>query len=118
MGYVDHYYFYLVDRFWGPISIRFSSHPPFNVTVYLNGNRWLATEAIGQGLKIVTLDNSVVRCSDRAALQAIADSLDHRRLQALCGRPDHGIRRLECRLESSGPRHALSRTLPLITLSA
>lgn len=91
IGYVDHYYFYLVDRFWGPISIRFSSHPPFNVTVYLNGNRWLATEAIGRGLKVSTLDNSVVRCSEPATLQAIADSLDHRRLQAVC---DHWVYRL------------------------
>jgi hypothetical protein len=91
IGYVDHYYFYLVDRFWGPISIRFSSHPPFNVTVYLNGNRWLATEAIARGLKITTADNSVIRCSDPVTLQAIADSLDRRRLQAVC---DHWVYRL------------------------
>jgi DNA-binding transcriptional ArsR family regulator len=91
IGWVDHYYFYLVDRFWGPISIRFSSHPPFNVTVYLNGNRWLAAEATARGLKIATTDNSVVRCDDPTALQAIADSLDHRRLQSVC---DHWVYRL------------------------
>ena len=91
IGWVDHYYFYLVDRFWGPISIRFSSHPPFNVTVYLNGNRWLATEATARGLTIATTDNAVVRCNDPTALQAIADSLDHRRLQSVC---DHWVYRL------------------------
>ena len=42
---VDHFYFYLVDRYWGPICFRFSSHLPFNVKVYLNGNRWLWHEA-------------------------------------------------------------------------
>jgi hypothetical protein len=88
---VDHYYFYLIDRFWGPIAIRFSSHPPFNVTVYLNGNRWLAAEATARGLTIATTDNAVVRCNDPPALQAIADSLDHHRLRSVC---DHWVYRL------------------------
>lgn len=91
IGFVDQYYFYLVDRYWGPISIRFSSHPPFNVTVYLNGNRWLAVEAAARGLKVTTSDNAVVRCDDPKALQAIAESLDYRRLQSLC---DHWVYRL------------------------
>lgn len=91
IGFFDHYYFYLVDPYWGPISIRFSSHPPFNVTVYLNGNRWLAREAERAGLKIATDDNSIVRCNDPAALQILADSLDPQKLQAVC---DHWAYRL------------------------
>lgn len=90
-GFVDQYYFYLVDPYWGPIAIRFSSHPPFNVTVYLNGNRWLAQEATARGLKIATKDNSVVRCEDPKALQAVADSLTHGRIQSVC---DHWVYRL------------------------
>lgn len=90
-GFVDQYYFYLVDPYWGPIAIRISSHPPFNVTVYLNGNRWLAQEAVRRGLNLATKDNSVVRCDDPEALQAVADSLTHDRIQSVC---DHWVYRL------------------------
>ncbi len=91
VGFVDQYYFYILDPYWGPISIRFSSHAPFNVTVYLNGNRWLANEAMRRGIEIETDDNSIVRCSDPDALQQVADSLDPRQLQAVC---DHWAYRL------------------------
>src|SRR4030042_6422369 len=30
---IDHFHFYLVDKYWGPISFRFSSHLPCNVKV-------------------------------------------------------------------------------------
>jgi hypothetical protein len=86
LGFVDQYYFYLVDEQWGPISIRISSHPPFNVTVYLNGNRRLAREAQRRGLEIETKDNSVVRTSDPALLQLAADTLDTAALQSVCDR--------------------------------
>lgn len=91
IGFVDQYYFYLVDPYWGPISLRLSSHLPFNVTVYLNGNRWLALEAERQSLGVTTNDNSIVRCSDPKALQRVADSLDSRRIQSVC---DHWAYRL------------------------
>ncbi len=61
------------------------------MTVYLNGNRWLAVETTARGLKIATSDNSVVRCDDPKVLQTVADSLDYRRLQAVC---DHWVYRL------------------------
>ena len=83
-GYVDYYYFYIVDRYWGPISLKFSSHAPFNVTVFLNGNRWLATEAQREGLKLRILDNSIVSCDDPDALQRIADALVWQRIQSVC----------------------------------
>jgi hypothetical protein len=86
IGFVDQYYFYLVDERWGPISLRFSSHPPFNVTVYLNGNRWLAREAERRGLEVATKDNSVVRVDDPARLQLAADALDTAELQSVCDR--------------------------------
>lgn len=84
VGFFDHYYFYLIDPSWGPISIRLPSHLPFNVTVYLNGNRWLAQQALQRGLSIAAKDNSVVRCSDPQALQALSDSLDFHKIQAVC----------------------------------
>jgi hypothetical protein len=88
---VDHFYYYLVDKYWGPISLRICSHPPFHVVVFLNGNRWLAREAERQGLAVATKDNSIVRCRDPKTLQEIAETLDWRRIQAVC---DHWAYRL------------------------
>ncbi|KKR04505.1 MAG: hypothetical protein UT32_C0029G0010 [Parcubacteria group bacterium GW2011_GWC2_39_14] len=56
---VDHFYFYLVDKYWGPISIRFSSHLPFNVKVFLNGNRWLIRESSSKGIQLRGEDDTL-----------------------------------------------------------
>jgi hypothetical protein len=81
---VDHFYFYLLDKYWGPISIRFSSHLPFNVKVFLNGNRWLAREAMRQGVSIKAKDNAIMDGDDLIALQSIADSLSERKIRSVC----------------------------------
>jgi len=81
---VDHFYFYLLDKYWGPISIRFSSHLPFNVKVFLNGNRWLARETPHQGLSVKAKDNAIIDCDAPSALQSIADTLDERKVRSVC----------------------------------
>jgi len=81
---VDHFYFYLLDKYWGPISIRFSSHLPFNIKVFLNGNRWLAREAPRQGLSVKAKDNAIIDCDAPSALQSIADTLDERKVRSVC----------------------------------
>ena len=81
---VDHFYFYLVDREWGPISIRFSSHLPFNVKVFVNGNRWLIRKAASRGLRVKADDNAITDCDNPAQLQQIADRLEAKTLQRVC----------------------------------
>jgi hypothetical protein len=88
---VDHFYFYLLDKYWGPVSIRFSSHLPFNVKVFLNGNRWLAREASRQDLSIKSKDNAIINCDDPIVLQAIADTLNERKIRSVC---EHWVYRL------------------------
>lgn len=83
-GYVDYYYFYILDKYWGPMSLKICSHAPFHVIVFLNGNRWLAREAQREGLEIRALDNSIISCDDPGALQGISDSLAWRRIQSVC----------------------------------
>lgn len=82
--FVDHFYFYLVDKYWGPICFKICSHPPFQIIVFLNGNRWLAREADRRGLAVSTKDNSIVKCSDPNALQEISETLSWQKLQAVC----------------------------------
>lgn len=38
--FVTHYYFYLVDRDFGPASIKVCTYAPFAVKVCLNGHEW------------------------------------------------------------------------------
>lgn len=85
---VDHFYFYLIDKFWGPVSIRISSHLPFNVKVFLNGNRWLAREA---PFSVRAKDNAIMNCNDPSALQSIADTLNERKIRSVC---EHWVYRL------------------------
>jgi hypothetical protein len=73
-----------MDKYWGPICFRFSSHLPFNVKVYLNGNRWLWREATAQGQEVKAEDNAIIDCADALKLQSIADSLNHKRIQSVC----------------------------------
>lgn len=88
---VDHFYFYVMDKYWGPISIRFSSHLPFNVKVFLNGNRWLIREASKQGLTIKFKNNAITACDNTSKLQSIANSLNERKIQSVC---EHWVYRL------------------------
>jgi hypothetical protein len=37
---VNHYYFYVLDRDWGPGFIKFSSYAPLGVRVCINGHAW------------------------------------------------------------------------------
>jgi hypothetical protein len=82
--YVDHFYFYLVDPSWGPICIRFCSHLPFNVKVFLNGNRWLFRKASARGLQVKANDNAITHCNDPAQLQRVSDSLEEKTIRSVC----------------------------------
>ena len=88
---IDHFYFYLADKYWGPICFRFSSHLPFNVKVYLNGNRWLVREATRKGVQVKCNDNAITETDNPAGLQTIEESLDHKKIQSVC---DHWVYRL------------------------
>jgi len=38
---VNHYYFYILDRDFGPLFIKFRAYFPYAVKVCLNGHEWL-----------------------------------------------------------------------------
>ena len=61
---VDHFCLYLIDREWGPITIRFSSQLPFNVKVFLNVNRWLIRKAASRGLRVKPDDDAITDCDN------------------------------------------------------
>jgi hypothetical protein len=43
--FVKHYYFHIMDREWGHVTIRMCGYPPFGAQLILNGHEWVEREA-------------------------------------------------------------------------
>ncbi|MBA7575470.1 hypothetical protein ES708_17300 [subsurface metagenome] len=37
----NHYYFHIIDKKWGHITIKMAGHPPFGTQIMLNGHEWV-----------------------------------------------------------------------------
>ena len=80
--YVNHYYFYIRDRQWGPSFVKTNAYAPYPVWVYLNGHEWAKRQAEQQGVQFEALDNGFRSCADAGALAAICASLSDRDARA------------------------------------
>jgi hypothetical protein len=67
---VNQYYFYLLDRDFGLCFIKFSSYPPFNVRVWLNGHEWAKRQLDHCGVAYEELDNRIDLLRDAAEITA------------------------------------------------
>ena len=76
---VNQYYFYILDRDFGLCFIKFSSYPPFNVRVWINGHEWAKRQLERRGIPYEALDNGFRSCPEPTRLQQVCESL----------RPDH-----------------------------
>jgi hypothetical protein len=76
--YVNHYYFYIRDREWGPSFVKTNAYAPFPVWVYLNGHEWAKHQAEQQGVGFEALDNGFRSCPAADALAGICASLSER----------------------------------------
>jgi len=76
---VNQYYFYILDRDFGLCFIKFSSYPPFNVRIWLNGHEWVKRQLDHRGVAYEELDNGFLSCKDPTELQRACDALspDH-----------------------------------------
>ncbi len=70
---VNQYYFYVLDRDWGPGFIKFSSYAPFGVRVCINGHEWAKCQLEHAGIGFEALDNGFLSCEDPERLQQICD---------------------------------------------
>ncbi|HEY2596751.1 MAG TPA: hypothetical protein VGK33_22885, partial [Chloroflexota bacterium] len=73
--FVNHYYFYLLDRDWGPAFVKTCAYAPFPVWVYLNGHEWAKRQAAREGVGFEALDNGFRSTDDAQRLAAICDRL-------------------------------------------
>jgi hypothetical protein len=80
---VNHYYFYCVDRDFGPFFLKFCSYFPYNAKLCLNGHGYVKRQLEKEGIAYQALDNGILSCQDPRRLQAICDGLSAAKIEAL-----------------------------------
>lgn len=80
---VNHYYFYCVDRDFGPFFIKFCSYFPYNGKVCINGHEYVKRQLRQRGIAFEALDNGILSCADPRRLQRICDGLTPNKIDAL-----------------------------------
>ena len=72
---VNHVYFYLHDREWGPAFIKVGTYLPFPVRIALNGHEWAKQQLTRDGIPFQALDNGFRWCAEPQRLQQVCDAL-------------------------------------------
>lgn len=80
---VNHYYFYGVDRDFGPFFLKFCSYFPYNAKLYLNGHEYAKRQLAKEGVAYEALDNGFLSCVDPSRLQEIANRLGPVQIEGL-----------------------------------
>src|SRR5262245_1597685 len=80
---VNQYYFYALDRDFGPFFLKFSSYFPYNAKLCINGHEYVKRQLERRGIRYQALDNGVLSCDDPVALQKICDELSERQIDGL-----------------------------------
>lgn len=75
---VNHYYFYCIDRDFGPFFLKFCSYFPYNVKLCLNGHEYLKRQLAQEGIASTALDNGLLDCADPQRAQQLCDGLSDR----------------------------------------
>ena len=80
---VNQYYFYAIDRDFGPFFLKFCSYFPYNAKLCINGHEYAKRQLERRGIRYEALDNGILSCGDPATLQKICDELSAPHIDAL-----------------------------------
>jgi len=80
---VNQFYVHCVDEDFGAFFLKFSSYFPYGAKLLINGHHYAQAQAAKAGIAFTALDNGFAACDDPAAVQAICDSLDEDKIEAL-----------------------------------
>ena len=80
---INHYYFYCVDRDFGPFFLKLGSYFPYTGKVCLNGHEYLKRQLAREGIAFEALDNGLLSCADPQCAQRICDELTPEKIDAL-----------------------------------
>jgi hypothetical protein len=83
---VNHYYFYCVDKQFGPFFLKFCSYFPYNAKLCINGHEYAKRQLANRGIGFTAADNAILQCDDVKALQRIARGLSAAKIDALLRR--------------------------------
>jgi len=73
--YVNHYYFYIDDKDFGPLFLKVCSYAPWSTKLCLNGHEWAKRQLEKRNIAYEALDNGFLSCQEPDQLQQICDSL-------------------------------------------
>jgi hypothetical protein len=73
--FVNHYYFYIQDKEFGPGFIKICTYVPFAIRICLNGHEWVKRQSEKEGIAYESLDNGFLSCASPKRLQEICDQL-------------------------------------------
>ncbi len=79
---VKHYYFYLLDRYFGPAFIKLGTYLPFPIRVWLNGHEWVKRQLTQAGIPYQALDNGILSVADPQRCQALCDEFSTEHVDA------------------------------------
>jgi hypothetical protein len=88
---VNHFYFYVHDRDWGPAFIKIGTYLPYPVKLCLNGHEWVKQRLRRDQVRFESLDNGFLSCADPVALQTACDALGPAHVQAFFDRWSHRL---------------------------
>lgn len=80
---VNHYYFYCVDRDFGPFFLKFCSYFPYNAKLCINGHEYLKRQLANNDIRYDALDNGILSCSEPKRAQAICDQMSADKIDRL-----------------------------------
>lgn len=80
---VNHYYFYCVDRDFGPFFLKFCSYFPYNAKLCLNGHEYVKCQLDQQGIAYAALDNGILSCKQPQRLQSLCNGLSAEKIDTL-----------------------------------
>jgi hypothetical protein len=80
---VNHYYFYCVDRDFGPFFLKFCSYFPYDAKLCINGHEYVKRQLDKRGIRYEALDNGILSCEDAKTLQRLCDELGAEKINAL-----------------------------------
>lgn len=78
---VNHYYFYCVDRDFGPFFLKFCSYFPYPAKLCINGHEWLKRQLARRGVGFEALDNGLLSCEQPALAQRLADGFGENKIE-------------------------------------
>ena len=80
---VNHWYWYAVDRDFGPFFLKVCTYFPYTVKVCLNGHEYLKRQLAREAIQFEALDNGLRTCAEPKRAQTLCDRLSAEKIEGL-----------------------------------